>query len=109
MSLRLPVSKPHCIPMRLSGLARIIDDSSGMRRSSAMAPASVPWVGLVCCTPVDMMAVKSSTRASRLGSMPLAVRGSMPYTKMSSLCTQADLEPPLFRFTSISRFTFSGG
>ena len=85
ISLMLPVSKPHCMPVRLSGPERIIFDIFGRSFSSAMAPASVPCVGFVCSTPVDIMALNKSSIASLFGSIFLAVCGSIPYTNISSL------------------------
>src|ERR687895_2328622 len=78
MSLMLPVSKPHWIPMWLSGPALIILDTLGMSFSSAIAPASVPWVGFVCSMPVAMIPLNSSSRASLLGCMFFVVLGFRP-------------------------------
>src|SRR6058998_2695938 len=89
MSLMLPVSKPHWIPMWLSGLDLIIFETLGMSLSSAIAPARVPCVGFVCSMPVAIMPLNSSSIASLFGCMFLVVLGFRPYTKMSSLWTQA--------------------
>src|ERR671924_1363868 len=78
MSLMLPVSKPHWMPMWLSGLALIILDTLGISLSSAIAPASVPWVGFVCSMPVAMIPLNNSSRASRLGCMFFVVLGLRP-------------------------------
>jgi len=97
------------MPVRLDGEDLIVLDMLGISLSSAIAPASVPCVGFVWPTPVDIIASKSSSRASLLGAMFFVVEGSMPYTKMSSLCIHAERAPPFLMLTSISRFTFSGG
>src|SRR5579883_2153255 len=104
-----PVSNPHCMPIWLLGPALIILETLGINLSSAIAPANVPWVGLVCSMPVAIIPLNSSSIASLFGCMFFVVLGFNPYTKISSLWIHAFLSPPYFMLISISFLTFSTG